>query len=159
MEEKKEGDVIVETGIDTVDTIAEKDARIAKLEEDYENIKKVALKRLGKLPGDADFMGDAELTVAEQVRQALLEKEIESERKAKDDEAKKILRENAELKLALKNRPQNSIGGESSSSAVEVKDNVFSPEQLAVLKERAKKLGVDPDKFIERTKQNFIARK
>lgn len=140
------------------DPLKEKDEKIAKLTEDYENIKKVALKRLGKLPGDADFLGDAELTVAEQVRQALLEKEIESEKKAKDDETLKILKENSELKLALKNRPNPAIGGDGGSGA-EVKDNVFSAEQITILKQKAVRLKMDPDKFVETAKKNFLARR
>lgn len=157
MEEKKD-DVIV-TPTEIVDPIAEKDAEIAKLTEERDNYKTVALKRLGKLPGDADFMGDSELSVQEQIRIALLDKEIENQNKLKEEETKKIIRENAELKLALKNRPQDSIGGESNSGAAEVKDNVFAPEQIVALKERAKKLVVDPEKFIEKAKTNFLARR
>lgn len=144
--------------VEVIDPLAEKDAKIAKLTEDYENIKKVALKRLGKLPGDADFLGDAELTVAEQVRQALLEKEIELEKKAKDDETLKILRENSELKLALKNRPAQSIGG-GDGATVEVKDNVLTDSQITTLTAKAKSLGADPAKFIENFKKTLSAHK
>src|SRR5574343_618290 len=115
------------------DPIAERDAKIAKLEEERDNYKAVALKRLGKLPGDAEFLADGdeekkELPVSEQVRLALLDKEIEAEKKAKDDDFKRIVRENSELKLALKNRPETSLGGDNSSGG-EVKDNVFSESQ------------------------------
>lgn len=163
MEEgKKEGEVIVETTVEVVDPIAEKDAKIAKLEEDLSNYKAVALKRLGKLPGDAEFLAGndedkKELSVAEQIKIALLEKEVELEKRAKDDEVKKIVRENSELKLALKNRPQGSIGG-SGSGSVESKDNVFSNEQITALTNKAKALGVDPVKFIEKAKLNLKAR-
>jgi hypothetical protein len=148
-----------ETTVEVADPLAEKDKEIARLTQEKDNYKAVALKRLGKLPGDADFMGDSELSVAEQIKLALLDKEIENQNKLKEDETKKILRENAELKLALKNRPTTSIGGgDGSSSSVEVKDNIFSNEQIVVLTERAKKLGVDPEKFVEKAKQNFQSR-
>lgn len=160
MEEKKVGEeAIVTTTVEVVDPIAEKDALIAKLTEEKDNYKAVALKRLGKLPGDVDFMGDSELSVAEQIKLALLDKEIESQNKLKEEETKKILRENAELKLALKNRPEGSIGGGASSSAAEVKDNVFSNEQLVELTNRAIRLKVDPEKFIANAKKNLANRK
>lgn len=143
-----------------IDPLKEKDEKIAKLTEDLENYKKVALKRLGKLPGDADFLDTdgTGLSVAEQVRIELLNREIDAEKKAKDDDTRKILKENSELKLALKNRPGSSIGSEG-GSVVEVKDNVFSPEQIAALKQTAVRLKADPDKFIETAKRNFLARK
>ncbi len=144
------------------DPLALRDAKIAKLEEERDNYKAVALKRLGKLPGDADFLateeGQKELSVAEQVRLALLDREVETERKAREDETKKIIRENNELKLALKNRPDPSLGGDS-GSGTEVKDNVFSAEQIKVMKEKAIRLKVDPDKFVESAKKNFLARR
>ena len=159
--EEKKGDVIEEVAVEAVDPIAEKDARILKLEEERDNYKAVALKRLGKLPGDSEFLGgneNGELSVAEQVRLALLDKEIESANRLKEEEVKRIQKENSELKLALKNRPGGSIGGES-GSGVEVKDNVFSSEQLVVLKQKAQKLGVDPEKFIAKAKLNLSARR
>ena len=143
--------------------IAEKDAKIKKLEEERDNYKAVALKRLGKLEGDADFLagadGNKELSVAEQVRLALLDREIETEKKAKDVELSRVIRENSELKLALKNRPDTAMGGDNGGSDVVVKDNIFSTEQINELKKRAIRLKVDPDKFVENAKKNFIARK
>lgn len=138
-----------------VDPLKEKDEEITKLKEDRDNYKAVALKRLGKLPGDAEFLGDKDLTVAEQVKLILLDKEIDAAEKAKEDETKKILKENSELKLALKNRPGGSIGSEG-GTIVDVKDNVFSAEQLDALRKKAITLKADPEKFIERAKANFL---
>jgi hypothetical protein len=129
-----------------VDQLALRDEKISKLEEERDNYKAVALKRLGKLPGDAEFLGGddgKEMSVAEQIRIALLDKEIESEKKAKDEETKRLVRENSELKLALKNRPNQS------------KDNVFSAAQLEDLRQRAIRLKADPEKFIENAKKNL----
>lgn len=142
-------------GTAAIEADAAKDAKILKLEEDLQNYKNVAMKRLGKLEGDADFMGDSELSVAEQVKIALLNREIELEKKASDEERKKLVRENAELKLALKNRPGNSIGGDSGST-VETKDNVLGSDQIAKLTEKAKRLKADPEKFIENFKKILL---
>lgn len=120
----------------------------------------MALKRLGKLPGDADFLdgnNESGLSVAEQVRMALLEREIAKNKEAEQAEIRRITKENHELRLALKNRPGSSIGGDSGST-VETKDNVFSTAQLAVLTEKAKRLKVDPATFIENAKKNFLNR-
>lgn len=140
---------------DAIEADAAKDAKIIKLEEDLKNYKNVAMKRLGKLEGDADFMGDSELSVAEQIKIALLEREIEAEKKADDEEKKKLVRENAELKLALKNRPGNSIGGDSTSS-VDVKDNVLTQAQIVDLTAKANRLKANPEKFIADFKQKLL---
>lgn len=139
--------------------LKEKDEEIARLKEDRDNYKAVALKRLGKLPGDAEFLGNEKLSVAEQVRLALLDKEIDAAEKAKEDETKALVRKVSELTLALKNRPNQATGGEGGGSAIEVKDNVFSAEQINELKKKALRLKADPDKFVENAKKNFLAKR
>lgn len=141
------------------DPLKKKDEEIAKLKEDRDNYKAVALKRLGKLPGDAEFLGNSELSVQEQIKLALLDKEIDTAEKAKEDETKALVRKVSELTLALKNRPNQATGGEGGGSGVEVKDNVFSAEQINELKKRAIRLKVDPDKFVENAKKNFLAKR
>ena len=158
-DEKKE--VIVETKVEEtiVDPIAAKDEEIAKLTEERDNYKNVALKRLGKLPGDAEFVAGekTELSVEEQVRITLLDREIQKANQEKETETKRIIKENAELRLALKNRPGASLGGGSGES-LEVKDNILSTQQIEVLKQRAIRLKVDPDKFVEKAKANLQKR-
>lgn len=133
--------------------------RAEKAEEERDNYKAVALKRLGKLPGDAEFLdkeGNGELSVAEQVRLALLDREVEKARGEEKVAREKLIKENNELRLALKNRPGSSaVGGGEGSSAV-TKDNVFSEGQLNELRQRAIRLKADPEKFIERVKQNIL---
>jgi hypothetical protein len=146
------------------DPLIQKDKEIAKLSEERDNYKVVALKRLGKLPGDADFMKGADestgLTVEETVKKALLDNEISRRQNERETEINKILRENAELKLALKGKQGIGFtGGNDGGTTVEVKDNVFSATQLEALTAKAKKLGADPVKFIERAKNNFSARR
>ena len=133
--------------------------KLAKAEEDRDNYKKVALTRKGKLPGDADFFKEeGELSVAEQVRIALLDRDVEKVREAEKLENARLIRENSELRLAVKNRPGSSgIGGDSGSSS-DTKDNVFSPAQIAELTAKAKRLGAEPEKFIQKAKENLMKR-
>lgn len=133
--------------------------KLAKAEEDRDNYKKVALTRKGKLPGDADFFKDeGELSVAEQVRIALLERDVEKVREAEKAENARLLRENSELRLAAKNRPGSSVSGGDGGSSVETKDNTFSEAQLAVLRKTAERLKADPEKFIQKAKENLSRR-
>lgn len=141
--------------------LAEKDDQIKKISEERDNYKHVALKRLGKNPGDADFVAGADettgLTIEETVRKALLDRELDRLVADKDTQMARMAKENAELKLALKNRPGGSMGG-SGGATVEVKDNVFSAEQLENLKQKALRLKADPEKFIQAAKDNISRR-
>ena len=146
-----------------VDPILEKDKVIAKLTEERDNYKNVALKRLGKLPGDDGFVAGVDektgLTVEETVRKTLLEDKLLKTEEEKNAEIARIVRENSELKLALKNQPGASLGGSGSGASTEVKDNVFSEAQLIDLRKRAERLKADPEKFIADAKANFLARR
>lgn len=141
--------------------LAAKEEELKKMGEERDNYKKIALKRLGKLDGDADFVAGASdgngLTVEEQVRLALLDREISIADVAKNAKINQMAKENAELRLALKNRPGTTLGGGSGPSS-EVKDNTFSEAQLVELRKRALVLKADPEKFIEKAKQNLAAR-
>lgn len=135
--------------------------RAKKAEEERDNYKAVALKRLGKLPGDAEFLdkdGNGELSVAEQVRLALLDREVEKARAEEVVAREKLIKENSELRLALKNRPGSSIGGNGGGSSVETKDNIFSEAQLQALRAKAQRLKADPEKFIQQAKDNLLRR-
>jgi hypothetical protein len=143
-----------------VKALADRDEQIAKLKEERDNYKNVALKRLGKLPGDAGFIETADektgLTVEETVKKTLLEREIAQAEAVKEAENQKLAKENAELRLALKNRPQASNGGGSGES-LEVKDNVLSEQQIAVIRAKAERLKVkDVNAFIETAKKNLL---
>ena len=157
--EDKTKEVVVDKKVEEpiIDPITAKDEEIAKLTEERDNYKTVALKRLGKLPGDAEFVAGekTELSVEEQVRITLLDREIQKANKEKEDVARNLAKENAELRLALKNRPGVSIGGGSGDN-LEVKDNVLSEAQIVNLKARAVRLKVDPDKFVEQVKANLL---
>ena len=140
-----------------LDPLKQKDEEIAKLTQERDNYKAVALKRKGKLAEDDEFFAKEGLDeiIKDKVAEALAEKEISRAQAEKEAQLKQIIKENSELKLALKNKPGNSVGG-GSGATVEVKDNVFSAEQLVELKKKAIRLKVDPDKFIESAKKNFF---
>lgn len=134
--------------------------KLAKAEEERDNYKTVALKRLGKLPGDAEFLnkdGSGELSVAEQIRLELLNREVEKAQEETKKANEKLIKENAELRLAIKNRPGSSIGGDTGSTSV-VKDNVFTEQQLAALRAKALRLKADPEAFIQKAKENLLKR-
>jgi hypothetical protein len=165
MDENTESEVIQPAEAPVVeeeDVIAKKDAEIARLAEERDNYKKVALKRLGKLPADNEFLGDdgtnLNTLIEDQVKTQLLDQEIARKQAEREAEIRRITKENSELRLALKNRPQTSSGGDSGTSA-EVKDNVFSEAQLLELRKRAEKLKADPEKFIENAKSNLSKRR
>lgn len=155
MDEDKKVEATLEVTAESI--LAAKDTEIAKLTEERDNYKNVALKRLGKLPKDADFVGEADesgLTVEERVKQTLIEDRIAAATRDKEAEVTRIAKENAELRLALKNRPSPSIGGDS-NSGTEVKDNVLTDTQIAAMTARAKTLRLDPEKYIARAKENL----
>lgn len=139
-----------------------KDEEIKKLREERDNYRNVALKRLGKLPADSEFLGEGgkeiDALIADKVKEALIDKEIDAREREKDTTLKTQTREIAELKLALKNRPGAPLGGGGGTSP-DVKDNVFSEAQLVTLRATALRLKADPEKFIENAKNNLQARR
>lgn len=143
-----------------IDMIAAKDAEIARIATERDNYKNVALKRLGKLPGDADFVAGMDektgLTVEETVKKTLLDGEYAKASAEKDEISKKLAKENAELRLALKNRPETALGG-GSGDTLEVKDNILSEQQIASIKATAVRLKVkDVDAYVETAKRNLL---
>lgn len=158
MEDIKKDEVVVEDEVVVIDELTQRDEEIAKLKDELNNYKNVALKRLGKLPGDVDFIEEDSsktgLTIEEIVKRTLLDREITKKEQEKEQEMRRIIRENTELKLSLKNKPGNGVGSDSGQGNA-VKDNTFSQVQLDSLNARAKLLKLDPVKFIEKTKINL----
>lgn len=160
-EEKKVVEPVIEPVIteEVIDPLEAKDAEIARLSEERDNYKKVALARKGKLAEDDSFFAKEGIDefIEDKVKNILADKELNKIQAERDNQLKQIIKENNELRLALKNRPGTSLGGDSGSS-VEVKDNVFSSEQLKALEQRALSLKADPQKFIEKARQNLLNR-
>lgn len=149
-----DGNIIV------IDPIAAKDMIITKLTSDLESYKHVALKRLGKNPGDADFVAGVDektgLTIEETVKKTLIEGEVARTINEKDEIARKLVKENSELRLALKNRPEAAIGGGSGDN-LQVKDNILSEQQITQIKTTALRLKVkDVDAYVEKAKANLL---
>lgn len=141
------------------DILAQKEAEIAKLVEERDNYRTAALARKGKLAADSEFLGeDFDEFVDNKIKTVLADQEIARRNAEKDAELARIKKENAELRLAASNRPNASMGGIGGGSSVEVKDNVFSPQQIEVLTAKAKRIGADPVKFIESAKMNIARR-
>ena len=90
---------------------------------------------------------------------ALLDREVEIVRTEKDLAEAKLIKENSELRLALKNQPGATLGGSGSGTSMDVKDNVFSEAQLVDLRKRAERLKTDPEQFIANAKANILARR
>ena len=158
MEEKTGGEVAAVETVEVDTKVTELEVKLAKMTEERDNYKTGLLQQKGKLQSDGFNNEDvSDMSVSEQVKLALMEEKISEARMVKEEEMKRILRENSELKLALKNRPEGSIGSGAGSNAVEVKDNVFSNDQVEVLKQKAIRLKVDPDKFVANAKKNLSA--
>lgn len=83
-------------------------------------------------------------------REELANKEIAAIDKEKEELFKKTLRENSELKLAIKNKIPDKPSGGTHNEIPEVKDTILTDEQLAALRARGW-----TDKDIERYKKNY----
>ena len=156
-----EGVTTNETVVEEKDELTIVREELAKAQEDRDNYKKVALARKGKLANDDQFFAEGsetELTVAEQVRLALLESDVEKKQAEAKRAQDKLIKENSELRIALKNQPSSTAGGSGSGSTTTVKDNFFSEAQLVALRERAAKNNIDPEKYIAGVKQNLLNR-
>lgn len=124
--------------------LAEKEAELQKAQEERDNYRRGMLKAKGKVQeetfseeeSDEDKMRRIAREEALSIREQMIQRE-------KDDLIKKALKENSELKIALKNKAQlTPASGASADSSPDVKDTYWSPEQIASLKA----MGVDPEK-------------
>lgn len=133
-----------------------------KLSRERDNYRKGLLKAKGKLP-EADEDDDESLSLSEpsklnaliesKVREQLLATESEKAKAQVAEYAKKLARENKELKLALANKPSLATAsiGTGEGGLPEPKLNFFSDEQLNELKKK----GWD-DAKIKRFQQTYL---
>lgn len=132
--------------------LASKDAEIERIREERENYKRGMLKAKGKLP-EEDVEETVEETIRRITREELLNSQQAKAQAEKDALIQKALRENKELKLALKNRSNLTPSGGSAGPEKEViKDNTFSTDQIKDIKA---KFPHWTDKEIEQFKQNL----
>lgn len=134
---------------DLVGQLALKEKELEKVRSERDNYKTGLLKAKGKIAGDEEI-DNIELMrqIAKEESLTILEERLTADRQAIINKA---LKENAELKLALKNKngtPPASIGVHSESQNVQ--DGIVTPEQVASLKAR----GWDDAKF-EAYKKNL----
>lgn len=133
---------------DFLTVLEAKDAELKKVSDERDNYRKGMLKAKGKLPNDEDEKVDMIRQIAREEALAIQEARLSAE---KDDLIKKALRENKELKLALKNKGQvNNASIGASSGGLEPGDNILSDGQVKDLKAR----GWD-DKKIASFKENL----
>ena len=151
------GDTTTET-VETTDyaaILAEKEAELAKVQEEKENYRKGLLKAKGKIIDDYQPDTDTESEderIARIVDERLLstkEAQISLERQAALDA---VIKRNKELELALKNRSQiQSTSGGSNEDKPEIKtDNFFSEAQIKFFKDKGWS-----DEKIETAKKNM----
>jgi hypothetical protein len=104
-----------------------------KLAAERENYRKGMLKAKGKLTED-DEPEDLETIIDRKVNEKLLNSQwIESQRRL-EETAKKLARENKELKLAAINKAPKTSQGAGSGAAAQPADATLSAEKLAHLK-------------------------
>lgn len=112
-----------------------------------ENYKKVALSKKGKSGDDTEESEDER--IARIVQEKLLDTREANLLKKKADIADRVVQENKELKVALKNRAQiGASAGQGGGQGGDVKTDFWTPDQLAYFKKR----GIDPEK----AKENYL---
>ncbi len=142
--------------VDYEAVLAQKDAELAKVQEEKENYRKGMLKAKGKLPdeysSDNDAQEDLDEKIDRKVQERLLSTKEAQLQAEKDAAYKSLIKRNKELEVALKNRGQvtTSTGQGSNQEKTEGKvDDYLSNDQIAALKAK----GWD-DKKIEAFKAN-----
>lgn len=112
--------------------LAEANERITKLADERDNYKRGLLKAKGKLDEedlDPSREADIEKMVDAKVKAALLETQYTAAQKERDELLSKIVKENKELRLAIKNKPGGGTSSGGGSSGPKVSDNILSEEQ------------------------------
>lgn len=118
--------------------LIEANARIAKIAEERDNYKKGMLKAKGKIPDEEDEEEGPDVReIARQEALAVLaDTDYVKATTERDTIISKIAKENAELRLALQNKPGTGIGSGSNQDTQKVKDNVLSEDQERDLRAR-----------------------
>ncbi len=142
---KVEASQPTQTEVDLAVALAEKDKELADLAKERDNYKRGLLKAKGKPISEEIDDADEDLNskVARLVSEQLLTTKEAQIQADKDAIIKKALKENSELKVALKNSKGMTPSGGSSSADEPIQDEIskiFSKEQLEDLKKR----GLDP---------------
>lgn len=118
--------------------LSEANARIAQLATERDNYKKGMLKAKGKISDDEDDEDAPDMReIARQEALAVLaDTDYVKATTERDTIITKIAKENAELRLAIQNKPGTGTGGGSNQDTQKVKDNVLSEDQERDLRAR-----------------------
>lgn len=155
MEEKKE---TIETNVETIVPPEKTEAEIkiealelekANLIEQKENYRLAYLKA-DKKNGDINPDESEEDKLRRIVREETADNRLTQIDKEKEELLKKTLKENGELKLALKNKPEIPGSTNNHTESVKVSDNVITPQQEEYFRKTLKWT----DKDIENYKRN-----
>jgi chromosome segregation ATPase len=138
-EVKKEETVASPAQDDLAAKLAEKDAEIARLAADRDNYKKGLLVAKGKLPAEEqqEDQTDIDSKIQTAVHDALFSEKEKKLQAEKDALFQQALRENAELKVTLKNKQgmSDAPSGTSSDSQITT-TQYFNNDQIRDLKAR-----------------------
>jgi hypothetical protein len=138
-------EVVTETAteVDYEAILAEKDAQLAKVQQEKDNYRKGLLKAKGKIPedyqSDTDEPETMETIIDRKVQEKFLSTKEAQLQAEKDQALRAVLKRNKELETALKNRGQiTSTSGDGSNQEKPEgkKDNYFSNEQIAYFKNK-----------------------
>lgn len=143
--------------IDFAKSISEKDAKIAQLTKERDDFHKgMNLWRTrARQNTDSELQETDDEKIAriaeEKAKEIILQTELAKANSEKEELIKKMATENAELKLALKNKAVTTTSQGSNLDKGEIKPEFFSKEQLEELKKRFP--NADPNKVIENLKR------
>lgn len=142
---------IPEASQDTAAEMAAKDAEIARLAEERDNYRRAALKAKGKYREESEDVEDPEdidALVERKVTEKLYDARLAQAAKEKEDLIQRTMRENTELRNALKNtpgRPTSSGSSQDKGGAPASTTGYWTPEQEADLIKR----GLDPKSVLQ----------
>ena len=140
---------ISSTELDYLAALAEADKKLENITQERDNYKRGLLKAKGKVQDE--YEEEPTDDVRSIVREEILKTQTAQIQMERENLIKKMAKENAEMKVALRNKSQltNSSAGSGEQDSTP-KDSFWSAEQLAVFKARK----LDPDKVKEHYLKN-----
>jgi hypothetical protein len=131
--------------------VAEQNAKIEKLTQERDNYRQGVKKWQKKAQETTTFEPnlpeneELDALIDQKVSEKFATSQLSQAVKERDETLAKMARENAELKIALKNRPNSPTSSGTNNDKPEVNTSFFTKEQLEELKAR----GLDPKKVEE----------
>lgn len=143
--------------VDEVDyeaLLKEKDKKIAKIEADKDNYRKMALKyKKGEDEVEPELSDEEKFRAI--VKEELYNTDLAQAQREKEDLTNKLLKENKELRIANRNSIKSNVStGGGGAEEKQPMDNSISPERLNELYSLADAAGLDRGSFVKRYKDN-----